>query len=237
MNIVDIIILILFILYIAKGFSNGVLKELVTFVGGFAVIVLAFILKNPISEYMYQNLPFFKFSGIFSGISVLNIIIYEIIAFLLVAAVIMIIYQLIIKVTNILETILKITFILEIPSKILGAVVGFVEGAVVVFVLLFICMQFELTRNYIVESKFGDPILSEMPIMSSAIKPIYSSLKEIYDVAENYKDATDRDQANLESLDILLKYNVLDAKSAQVLVDNDKLNMPGIEDVIAKYDK
>ncbi len=235
MTAVDIIIIVILLIYIAKGFSNGVIKESVSFVGGLGVIVIAFLLKNPFSVFMYQHLPFFKFSGIMSGITVLNIIIYELIAFLFVASILLIIYQIIIRMTNILETILKITFVFALPSKILGALVGFIEGVVVVFLLLFVSVQFEATRTYIDESKYGNPILANTPIMSSAISPIYDSLVEIYEVAEDYRDSTDRDAANLECLDVLLKYKVLDADNADVLVANGKLKMPGIEGVIDKY--
>lgn len=237
MNVVDIAILVLLFLYIAKGFSSGLIKELVTFVGGAAVLVIAYLLKNPISVYLYENLPFFKFGGNLSGISVLNVIIYEVIAFLLVATVLMVAYLLVLKLTNIVETILKITVILEIPSKILGAIVGFIEGVCVVFVLLFVCIQFAFTRKYVDESKYGNTVLSKTPILGSAISPIYDSLKEIYAVAEDYKDSEDRDAANLESLDILLKYKVLDVENAKVLYNTGKLNMPGFDEVIDKYEK
>lgn len=235
MNVVDILILVMLLLYVAKGFSNGVIKEGVTFIGGLAVIVISFLLKNPISVFMYQNLPFFKFSGILSGISVLNIIIYEIIAFLIVAAVLLTIYRLVIKVTNLLETILKLTFVLALPSKILGAVVGFIEGIVFVFLVLFVCMQFDMTRSKIEASKYGDKILADTPILGSAISPVYDSLKEIYSVAENYKDATDKAEANLKSFDVLLKYKVISPENADVLVKSGKLNMPGADELVQKY--
>lgn len=237
MNAVDYIIIVLLLIYIAKGFSSGVIKESVTFIGGLGVIVIAFLLKNPISVFMYQNFPFFKFSGLLSGISVLNIIIYEIIAFLLVASILLVIYQLVVRMTNILEKILKITFVFALPSKILGAIVGFIEGLVFTFLLLFISIQFEATNDYIRASKFGNAILTDTPILSSAVSPIYESLQEIYKVAEDYKGSTDRDAANLECLDALLKYRVLDAENADVLVKNGKLAMPGIDEVIEKYRK
>lgn len=235
MNIVDFLIIGLLLIYIAKGFSNGVIKESVTFVGGFGVIVIAFLLKNPISVFMYKTLPFFRFGGVLSGITVLNIIIYEIIAFLLVASILLIIYQLIIRMTNILETILKITFVFALPSKLLGALVGFIEGIVFTFLLLFVCIQFEAPKDIIANSKFGEPILSDTPILASAVSPIYDSVKEIYEVAEDYRDSTDRNAANLECLDVLLKYKVLDTKNADALVESGKLEMPGIEEVIDKY--
>ena len=235
MNIVDILILILLLIYTVKGFKNGAIKELVTFVGGLAVIVIAYMLKNPISIFMYENMPFMNFGGILSGISVLNIIVYELLAFLLVAGLLLFIYKLIISFTNIIETILKATVILEIPSKIIGLIVGFIEGVVVVFILLFVMMQFNVTRDYIRSSKLSENILTKTPILGNATSAVYNSLQEIYTLAENYKDSPNRDQVNLEALDILLKYKLIDTNNARVLVDTGKLTMPGVEDVINNY--
>lgn len=236
MSVVDILIIAFMLIYIGKGFANGILKEGVSFLGGLAVFVIAFFLKNPISVFMYEHLPFFKMSGLLSGITVLNIIMYELLAFLLIAGILLFIYRLILKATNLIEVILKITIILEIPSKILGAILGFVEGIVVIFIFLFVFMQFESTKTWIDESKYANGILTKTPILGDAISPVYDSITEIYKVAENYKDEKDRDQANLECLDILLKYKVLSTDSAKVLMENNKLKMPGIEDVIKKYE-
>jgi len=234
-KIVDILIIVLLIIYLFKGLKNGAIKELVTFIGGILVLVIAFALKNPVSVFLYQKLPFFNFDGIFSGISVLSIVIYELIAFLGVAAILLIIYTLIIRVTNILETILKVTVILEIPSKILGALIGLIEGLVVSFVILFIMMQFNVTKKFIDESKYGDMVLTKTPILSNITSEVYNSLDEIYTLAENYKDRTDRDAVNLEALEILLKYKVITPENADALVDEGKLTMGGAKEVIAKY--
>lgn len=238
MNVVDIILIVFILIFVSKGFSNGVFKEAVTFIGGIAVIGLAFIFKNPVSVFMYKTLPFFKFSGILSGITVVNIIVYELLAFLLVASILLILYQAIVKVTNIVEKILKITFVFALPSKILGAILGFAEGVVFTFVILFLCLQFELTRPYINSSKYGNVILEGTPVLSDVVSPIYDSLKEIYEVADNYKDlseAEDRNRANLECLEVLLKYKVLDVANADFLMNSEKIMMPGAEEIIDKY--
>ncbi len=237
MNVVDIAILIILLIFIAKGFSNGAVKETVSFVGGIAVIVIAYLLKNPVSVFLYQVMPFFKFSGLIMGITVLNIVIYELFAFLLVAAILMTVYQVIVKMTSVFETLLKLTFVLALPSKLLGALVGAIEGIIVTFLLLFACVQVDSTRKYVDESKFGHEILTKTPIMSTAVSPIYDSLKEIYEVADNYKGSSDRDAANLECLEVLLKYKVLTSENADVLVENGKLKMPGVDQVIDKYRK
>lgn len=237
MNIVDIIIIAMLIVYIFKGFASGAIKELVTFVGGFAVLVIAFLLKNPLSVYMYEHLPFFHFGGILSGISVLNIVVYELIAFLLAATGLMIIYKIIIGATNIIEKIVKITVILEIPSKIFGAIIGFVEGLVTVFILLYICIHMDYTRSYIEESKYSNTILTKTPVLSNAVDPFYNAITEIFEVANTYKDAENKTEANLQSLDILLKYKILDIESADYLVENKKLEIDGVETVLSKYRK
>lgn len=235
MTVVDILIIVVLILYILKGFSNGVFKEGISFVGGIVVLVLAFLFKNPVSQFMYQTLPFFKFTGMMADISVLNIIIYEVLAFMLVATVLLLVYEIILKMTNIVEKVLRWTFVFALPSKLGGAVVGFVEGVVVIFICLFVCLQFSGTRNYVRESSYADTVLSKTPFLGDAIYPIYNSLQEIYQVAERYKDQPNKDSANLESMDVLLKYKVLDVKSAEYLVEQRKIYMPGVEDLIKKY--
>ena len=72
MNIVDIIIIVVIILGALTGFIRGFFKETVMFLGTILVVVLAFILKNPLSVILYENLPFFGFGGITS----LNILLY-----------------------------------------------------------------------------------------------------------------------------------------------------------------
>lgn len=235
MNIVDILIIAFLLIYIGKGFANGALKEGVSFLGGLAVIVIAFLLKNPVSVFLYEHLPFFKLSGLLSGITVLNIIIYELVAFLLVASILLIIYQIVLKATKIVDTLIKITIVFEIPSKIIGAIIGFVEGIVVIFLFLFIFIQIEATKPFLDDSKYANSILKNTPILSKAISPVYDSITEIYKVAEDYKDMEDRNAVNLESLEILLKYKVLAPENAKLLIDNGKLKMSGAEDIILKY--
>ena len=76
MNIVDTIILLGLFLGAVTGFVRGFFKQTVIFLGTILVVVLAFLIKNPLSTIMYQNLPFFKFGGIYAGVTSLNIILY-----------------------------------------------------------------------------------------------------------------------------------------------------------------
>ena len=237
MNIVDYGIILFLLIFIAKGFKNGVLKELVTFGGGIIIIVLSYILKNPVSVILYQNLPFFKFGGTLAGISVINILIYELLAFLIVAGILTLAYKILLRITNVIETILKATVILEIPSKLLGLILGAIEGVIFSFIVLFVLLQFPLTKQYIDSSKYGNTILTKIPVLSSSTEKVYTSLKEIYDIADKYKDYVNKDEANLQALDTLLKYEVIKPSNVDILIGNGKLDIPGAKDVVKKYDK
>ena len=84
MNVADIVILILLLFGAIGGFKAGVIKKLADFLGMFIIVILAFYLKNDLSVIMYENLPFFSFGGFIKGIGAINILLYELIAFLII---------------------------------------------------------------------------------------------------------------------------------------------------------
>ena len=137
--------------------------------------------------------------------------------------------------TNVVDMILKATIILEIPSKILGIVVGAIEGLVIVFVFLFISIQFDYTKGYVDASKYGNEILMKTPLLSDATDSIYKSVQEISTLAKSYKDVEDKKELNLQALNILLKYKVIELENAKSLVESDKLKIDGADALIDSY--
>ena len=59
MNIIDVLIILMIVASGVLGFKKGFTRELVSLVGIFLVVILSFLLKNPISTFLYQHLPFF----------------------------------------------------------------------------------------------------------------------------------------------------------------------------------
>ena len=116
MNIVDALIILIILASGVAGFKRGVLKQTVSTVGFIIVVVLAFYLKNPIAEFLSLHFPFFKFSGSFANVTSLNIILYQIISFILVVLLLEVVLGILIRITGIIEKILKYTIILGIPS-------------------------------------------------------------------------------------------------------------------------
>jgi len=235
MNIVDIIIILLVIFGGMLGFRRGFTREVATFFGFVIVIVLAFLFKNPLSVFFYENLPFFSFGGFFKGISILNILLYEIIAFLLLVFLFSIILKVVLLITGLFEKILSFTVILGIPSKILGMIVGVIEYFVYAFVFLFVFSLplFDITE--IQESKFREDILYNTPILTDLSKETIKVFDEFDELKEKYKNDTNVNSFNLEALDVFLKYKVISVDNATKLVESKKLKIENVEMVLDKY--
>lgn len=233
MNIVDVFIILLLGLGAVLGFKRGFTKSLATSVGFVAVIILAFILKNPLSELMYQNLPFFNFWGIFKGVTVLNILLYEIIAFLIILSILTVILKVIIFATSIFEKILNFTVVLGIPSKLLGIIVGIIEYYVITFVILFVISLPIFNIDFIEGSKWRKPILNNTPILTDISKNTINVFNEFSSLKEKYEKSTSAKEFNKEALDIFLKYNVITPTSANKLIEKGKIEVD--KNIIQKY--
>ena len=57
MNIIDVIIILLLLMGGIIGFKNGVIRQTVSFVGFFIVLILSYLLKDVVSGILYQFLP------------------------------------------------------------------------------------------------------------------------------------------------------------------------------------
>lgn len=236
MNIVDIIIIVSIVLGVLIGFVRGFFKETVIFIGTILVVVLAFVLKNPLSLILYKNLPFFKFKGIFEGISTLNILLYEILAFIIALAILSIALTIIIKISGIIEKILKLTIVLALPSKLLGAIVGFIQSIVVLYVFLFLLSLPILRVPYIKDSKYAQMILEKTPVISKVTDGLVKTFNEISDFADkNIKNNVDKRQTNREMLEIMLKNDVVTSENVKYLSDKGKIDIDNIDELLSKY--
>ena len=233
MNIVDYIILVILILSAVKGFRQGLIPSIVNFVGVFLVFIIAFYLKAPISSLLYQNLPFLSFGGIFKGVIGVNILFYEVIAYGLTIILLGIVFGILKKISIGLQKLLNLTVLLNLPSKIIGALIGILEGILFSFILLYIGSVINTTTKYVNESKYSSIILNNIPIINSVTNNLTKSTEEIYDTIINNQNDTNK--ANLETIDILMKYDILSYDSANKLVQDNKLNIKGVNNVIEKY--
>lgn len=236
MNIVDICIILFVVLGAWLGFKQGFTKSVVNFLGIIVVIVFSYLLKNPVSEILMSFGPFFNFGGIIKGLTVLNIAVYEIIAFLLVFSVLSILLKILLVSTGVFETILKFTIILGIPSKILGAVVGALKHYVIVFFALYLLsMPNFIDVQFVKGSKYREPILKYTPVLSNVASSSLKVLDEFKGLSDKYNGNSSNDEFNLETLDLFLKYKVVTKDEVIKLENSGKIRIEGIEKVLNKY--
>ena len=237
MTIVDAIVILFLLLGAVLGFRKGAIRSLVGLVGTIAVVVIAYYLKNPVAELLYNFVPFFDFSGSWQGLATLNILLYEGIAYVLVFVILYGILSLILKLTGIIEKVLTMTIILGIPSKIIGAILGFLEAVVFSFIILFVLLQFNGSHTWIKESSVAMSILDKTPLIGTMVSDTYDAILEISDLDEKYKDSNDLDAYNGEILSIMLKYHVITPESARKLIEDDKLNFAGADAIVNTFEE
>ena len=233
LNIVDAIIILIILLGGVIGFKEGIIKKLTSVIGLILVVILSFTLKNYLSVIFYENLPFFDLWGAFKGIQVLNIIFYEMLAFLIIASVLTLVYRLLLGVSGLIEKILKATIILSIPSKILGFFAGLLENYIWVYLFLFVLTLPVINIKEIRESELATSILEKTPILSKYTNKTLAIYNDLYSIIDNKENKT-KEQVNESAMDLMLKYEIITPASARKLIDKNKVNVSD-DSFIDKY--
>lgn len=230
LNIIDVIILLFLLMGAVIGYKRGAIQTIATLIGTLFIVVLAYYLKNPLSVLMYTYLPFFKLGGVFKGITVINILIYEAIAFFLVLSILSILLSVLLKVTGIISKIVDHSIILTLPSKLLGILIGFLEAYIFLFILLFLFSQFSFSQVVLKESKYTDIILTKTPF-TKGFQNSYNVFKEISKMNDKEQEKKD-----YEALNLLLKYEIITPENADKLVKKGKINISKADELIKKYE-
>ena len=237
-SILDIALILILFMFAVGGFRKGAIKEAVSLVGIVAVFVIAFLLKGVLGNLLCKFLPFFDFTGNLEGVTVLNILLYQLVAFIIIYSLLFSVYVIVVKISSGIQKLVNMTIVLWIPSKIIGALIAFVTGYIVVFAVLLVLLIPLKDSNLFKDSKVANYIVYDSPILSSSSESISNSINEIYDLSEELsRGKIDKNEANLQTMDILLKYKIVNPKTAKQLVALDKLDgISGLEEVIESYE-
>ena len=226
MNILSVVIILLLLLSSLIGFKRGVLMELVMLVGIIVIYFISFNLKSKIGIILLKIFPFFSFKGLSS----LNIIMYQLIAFVLIASFLFIFYNLVLKLTGIIQKIVNISIILTLPSKLLGLVVGFIKGYIIIFMILLV-LQIPFKDNDIfINSKVNNYIVNDSFLLSSSLGNLDDCINDITNLTKNH-NSSNTNQENIEILRLELKYNIISKEDLDKIIRSGKLT--GIESINA----
>lgn len=230
-NIVDIIIILFILLSGIMGWKRGIFKQLILCVGILLTFYFAYKFKNQVGDWLILNLPMFDFPNLFKGVITLNILVYQTLAFVVVLAILLIIFDIILSITGLFEKLLRITIILGIPSKILGFIGGLVEGYVITFVILYFLTQPAFSFSFFQDSNLSKSILTSSPVLSDIANDTVSVIEDIYEL----KDEKNTTLLNQKTLDMMLEKNVVSYNTVNELYKKGKLNFEGIETILNKY--
>lgn len=237
-NIIDILTLLIIILFGVIGFSRGFFKQTFSTIGFIIIVVLAWYIKSPIGDFMCTYLPFFKFGGSLSGAASLNIILYQLIAFIITVALLEGIFHFILKITGLLEKILKLTIVLGLVSKIFGLILGLIEGFIIVFIALFFLKQPAFNISQFKDSDLANNILDSTPILSNISSEFVDTFDDIYTLTNDYiNQKLDSNEMNYKAIEVMLDKKVVKTDLISKLVKKEKINVVGIDKLLKEYSK
>lgn len=231
-NIFSVVIILLILLCGVIGSKRGILKELVVIVGTIIVFAIAFFFKDALAGVLCTYLPFFNFKIPLGNLISLNIIFYQLIAFLIIVIVLRFILQILIDVTGIFSKIINATIILALPNKLLGFIVGLIEGYILMFIILNVIAIPMSGSSLFMNSGVRKYIVNETPVLNDTIGGLNYAIDDVLSLSS--KD--DRNTNDLKVIDIMLKYKTVSVEFMDKVKETGKLDtITGLDNVINKY--
>lgn len=229
-TIVDIILLAFIVLGAWAGSRKGLIKTAVGFVGLVAIIIISYTLKSYLANFLIDVMPFFPFSGELEGLTALNILIYNVIAFVVIFVLMYCVLNIVLALTGFIDTLLKFTVIWIIPSKIGGAILGFLEAWLFAFLAVFVLGQFSFANGIISDSKISNFMLNHTPIIGTYLSGASQATKEIYDGIEEYRNDENKTTTdlNLYILQVEINYGLVSKDKATELMEIGKIGIDGV---------
>lgn len=228
--VLDIILIVFIILGTYAGVKRGLIKSLVSFIGLVAIVIISYTLRVPLAEFLIDTLPFFNFNGVIEGLTALNILIYNVLSFVFIFILLYCILNIIIALTGFIDTLLKFTVIWIIPSKIGGAIVGFLESWIFLFLVIFVFAQFRFSTGIIKDSYMSDIILNNTPVIGNYLGGASKAAQEIYEEIESFvkDDENTKEDLNLKILQIEINYGLVSSEKASELMEIGKIGLKNV---------
>ncbi len=225
MNMIDVGLFLLIILFAILGWKRGVIKSLVRLVGLVVIAIVAYSLKGTLANFLIDFMPFINFGGAFEDVQAINILFYNGVSFLFIFVILYCILNILVNIAGIFDKILKATIILYLPDKILGLVVGVIEGVIVSFIVIFTLAQIPLTQNYVYDSNYASKILNRTPVIRTVLADMTLISEEINEAVEGTSDI---DTLQVEILNIMIKYQLTTKEEVEKLIESEKINLTDV---------
>ncbi len=236
-SIYDLIIVLLLIMFGIVGYKRGVIKEAVSLVGVILIFVIAYTFKEEIGNVLCKYLPFFTFTGSIKGLVSLNILIYQLIGFLVIFFVLFFVYQILMLISGLLQKLVDLIKIFETPSKIAGSIIGVIEAYLLIFIVSMVLIIPLKNEPIIKDSFLIELIVYKTPLVSQYTNDVVKTIDDAYLLADKLEEGKITiNEANLEIIDTMIEYDIVSKKTVEQLQVLDKLkSVKGLNKVLNKY--
>lgn len=173
---IDLLIIILFVAALVSGYRKGFLIQLLNLVGLLVAVIVAYIYYKPLAEKFLLWVPYpavtestaLKFASETLDIS---LTFYQLLAF----AVIFFVVKLALRILFSMFDFLKNVLVLGVFNRFLGAILGFVQGYFMLFIVLYVLalLPIDEIQKFIESSILTKVILEFTPIISSTFEKIW----------------------------------------------------------------
>lgn len=225
--VIDILIVAFLALGGYAGWKAGILKTLVKFVGIVAIIILALSFKGTVVAILFKYLPFFNYGGSYASLYSINIFVYNAIAFLIIFVLLYCLLSIILSVTGFLNTLLNLTIVWILPSKILGAIVGVLSAWVYLVAAIYILGQLPLTAGIIYESNVAPKMVEYTPLINKMASKTTDGMQEIYKLLKDNKDE-DKDTLDLQILTKAMAAGIITQEQFESLILDEKIKLDNV---------
>jgi hypothetical protein len=127
--------------------------------------------------------------------------------------------------SGIVDRFLKLTVILYLPSKIGGFILGVFEGVIVSLIFIIILSLPTLNFSLIRESTIRKYLYNNSPIIGNVTSNTNDAISEIIELKDKFNDQEDKEEFNLECMDVLLKHKVVKYDYLEKLIYSGKLKV------------
>lgn len=226
--VMDILIVAFLALGGYAGWKAGILKTLVKFVGIVAIIIMALSFKDTIVAVLFKYLPFFNYGGIFNDLFSINIFVYNAIAFLIIFILLYCLLSIVLSVTGFLNTLLNLTIVWILPSKILGAIVGVLSAWVYLLAAIYILGQLPPVAGIVYESNLAPVMMKYTPIVNKMASKTTDGMNDIIKMLKKVDKDTDRESLDLQILTKAMSAGLINQEQFESLILDEKLKMDNV---------
>lgn len=222
-----------FLLGLGAPFSDKTVKA----IGIILAVFAAHYIKNPVSVFFYSHLPFFNFFGPVEGITSLNILLYEFLAFIIVLILILVLLRILLIFTKVIDKLVGFVLGIGIPTNLITGLLGFVIAYMILFVIAYVGMTVVALSGQPRGDKTFIDTFVQTPVLKGTIGQPLGSLFEIANLSIDYDINTRKDEFNTKSLEVLIDNKIISIENAKNLLESGKLNIKDSGKIIAKYEK